>query len=400
MGSNNFFKSFIARNFKLGGYKNYYILKDNPEKLSHAENTESVRVKRRGYKGEPYCSTDCGKKGKEISDIFYESKGNRKGVCSICQSPNIILDKVFPYSKKMFVYCDSCEIKANKFINLINKCCLCGKLLTLPSKIQANTHSSNLTTGMSLYGERYKVMTNPIKEGRAGKCPICYFVVPLIDAVEVCRDWDGVDAYQFYCPNCYERGDYYEGQLIGSDDKSIIDQHSWYYDKSNTTCGRSDSSDSKTSKSSKSVDEIIVQEKKDIEPKLDDDKNIKWTIQDGIEAVNIALKYGKIEPDEGAVVILTPSKEPTNVRLKLVGSVSCHDCSNQTDFRTSEIIYSLFGGGPDIVCSSCGSRISLRSSHNEEDNSQYIIAKRFTEKITGEKQPIVFNIKSVKDIPI
>lgn len=93
-----------------------------------------------------------------------------------------------------------------------------------------SSSSGALTTGIHLSGKRHQVSTNATKAGRHGKCRDCGTVVALGSAKEVCLDWDGVDAYHFYCPRCY-RGTqdphYYTGQLLGSNGSAVIDQHSW-----------------------------------------------------------------------------------------------------------------------------------------------------------------------------
>jgi tetratricopeptide (TPR) repeat protein len=89
---------------------------------------------------------------------------------------------------------------------------------------------SALTIGKRLNGARYNVSNYASKSGRAGKCRDCGAIVKLTDAKEVCHDWDGVDAYHFYCPSCYVPSEYYKGQLLGADGKPVIDQHSWYYE--------------------------------------------------------------------------------------------------------------------------------------------------------------------------
>jgi len=89
---------------------------------------------------------------------------------------------------------------------------------------------SALTIGKRLNGARYNVSNYASKSGRAGKCRDCGAIVKLTDAKEVCHDWDGVDAYHFYCPSCYAPSEYYKGQLLGADGKPVIDQHSWYYE--------------------------------------------------------------------------------------------------------------------------------------------------------------------------
>jgi hypothetical protein len=91
-----------------------------------------------------------------------------------------------------------------------------------------------LTTGKRLSGTRQQVSTAASKAGRAGKCRDCESVVTLTEATEVCLDWDGVDAYHFYCPQCYKGTgdpDYYTGQLLGSDGNAVIDQHAWQYER-------------------------------------------------------------------------------------------------------------------------------------------------------------------------
>jgi hypothetical protein len=92
---------------------------------------------------------------------------------------------------------------------------------------------SEITTGKRLSGTRHSVSTDESKAGRAGKCRDCGAIIKLTNAEEVCLDWDGVDAYHFYCPQCYKGTRdpyYYTGQLIGSDGNAVIDQHSWYYE--------------------------------------------------------------------------------------------------------------------------------------------------------------------------
>ena len=90
-----------------------------------------------------------------------------------------------------------------------------------------------ITKGIRLEGERHQVSTANSKVGRAAKCCDCAKVISLVNAREVCLDWDGVDAYHFYCPTCYtgtEGENYYTGRLIGADGSQVIDQHSWYYE--------------------------------------------------------------------------------------------------------------------------------------------------------------------------
>ena len=89
-----------------------------------------------------------------------------------------------------------------------------------------------LSTGRRFSGRRHDVSNTASKENRAGTCSDCHKTVDLLSAREECLDWDGVDAYHFYCPACFAgvRGDnYYRGRLIGADGSQIIDQHAWQY---------------------------------------------------------------------------------------------------------------------------------------------------------------------------
>lgn len=108
-----------------------------------------------------------------------------------------------------------------------------------PGEIQEAPEASetdeglSITKGVRLEGARHQVSTVNTKVGRAAKCCDCKKIISLVNAREVCLDWDGVDAYHFYCPTCYtgtEGENYYTGRLIGADGSQVIDQHSWYYE--------------------------------------------------------------------------------------------------------------------------------------------------------------------------
>ena len=97
---------------------------------------------------------------------------------------------------------------------------------------EAEPNELTITKGLRLEGPRYEVSLAATKAGRAGTCYDCGRIVSLLNAREVCLDWDGVDAYHFYCPNCFSGTDgenYYKGKLIGTDGSQVIDQHPWYY---------------------------------------------------------------------------------------------------------------------------------------------------------------------------
>jgi hypothetical protein len=61
---------------------------------------------------------------------------------------------------------------------------------------------------------------------RYGKCSKCASTVPLEKARHVYWDWDGVDAYGYFCPTCYIDGDIYTGRLIGRLGDDLVDQYS------------------------------------------------------------------------------------------------------------------------------------------------------------------------------
>lgn len=108
------------------------------------------------------------------------------------------------------------------------------ELLTRPAEAPASPAAAptRFTTSMELKGDRYSVSNAASKAGRKGRCPTCRQFVDLIAAREVIVDWDGSDAYHFYCPRCY-RGivgnDYYVGLLRDPQGEPIVDQHNWYY---------------------------------------------------------------------------------------------------------------------------------------------------------------------------
>ena len=88
-----------------------------------------------------------------------------------------------------------------------------------------NSEIWDLTSGIMLSKEG-----GPPRMGRRAKCRSCGKIWQLSAAKIECLDWDGVNAYHFYCPNCYQgTGDpyYYTGQLMGGDGKAVIDQYDY-----------------------------------------------------------------------------------------------------------------------------------------------------------------------------
>lgn len=88
------------------------------------------------------------------------------------------------------------------------------------------TQGSGLTSGVRLESD------NPSKTGRRGKCRTCGKVWSLTEAKMECLDWDGVNAYKFYCPDCFKGTRdlyFYTGQLEGSDGEAVIDQYDWIH---------------------------------------------------------------------------------------------------------------------------------------------------------------------------
>jgi hypothetical protein len=66
----------------------------------------------------------------------------------------------------------------------------------------------------------------PSLSGRRARCPTCGQLWWLQDARRVCLDWDGVDAYHYYCPICYIGTglNYYRGKLEGAGGSAVVDQ--------------------------------------------------------------------------------------------------------------------------------------------------------------------------------
>jgi hypothetical protein len=67
----------------------------------------------------------------------------------------------------------------------------------------------------------------PARRGRTGRCRTCGRIWDLGDAKSECLDWEQVDAYHYYCPNCYvsTRDPYfYQGLLVDGTGKAIVDQ--------------------------------------------------------------------------------------------------------------------------------------------------------------------------------
>ena len=63
------------------------------------------------------------------------------------------------------------------------------------------------------------------KKDRFGKCVTCGAIVELTDSKEICQDWDGVDAYFYYCQTCYRSDSRYQGRLLDRYGQNLIDQY-------------------------------------------------------------------------------------------------------------------------------------------------------------------------------
>ncbi|MCX6174002.1 MAG: HEAT repeat domain-containing protein [Ignavibacteriales bacterium] len=64
------------------------------------------------------------------------------------------------------------------------------------------------------------------KTDRYGQCSTCKTLIPLSEAREEYHDWDGVDAYTYYCKKCFNLGNYYRGQLLDNFGEKLVDQYS------------------------------------------------------------------------------------------------------------------------------------------------------------------------------
>lgn len=88
-----------------------------------------------------------------------------------------------------------------------------------------NKHTSKMTIGIREKRQN-KFLYDNQKTDRYGQCSTCKTLIPLSEAREEYHDWDGVDAYTYYCKKCFTLGDYYRGQLLNTFGEKLVDQYS------------------------------------------------------------------------------------------------------------------------------------------------------------------------------
>lgn len=123
---------------------------------------------------------------------------------------------------------------------------------------------------------------------------------------------------------------------------------------------------------------------------------MSWEVVCGDAAAQEAERLGIVRRGQAGVARLKPMGGFKGNSIKVRGTIQCHGCRTHIPFE-EEFWIGVFGGGSEVVCHSCGNRLSIGQSSKTLDGAEvlFIYVMPMTEQYGQRPSPIGLSVTQV-----
>jgi len=121
-----------------------------------------------------------------------------------------------------------------------------------------------------------------------------------------------------------------------------------------------------------------------------------WEVVCGDTAAQEAERLGIVRRGQAGVARLTPKSGFKGKFIRVHGTIQCHGCRTHIPFE-EEFWIGLFGGGSEVVCHSCGNRLSIGQSSKTLGGAEvlFIYVMPMTEQYGQRLDPIELSVTQI-----